>query len=457
MMPPDGQQELGAEWLSVIERQQQEIELLRQELEAAAASGHEGALSPLRCSASRRGSDASIASSVSSLAFSVLSTRDTLPMDSKRYAQICEKMERLRAALARKDARLQKARAQCSEGQKTAARLRDAVANARAEMETQRALFTQKLAVSQEAVDNAVEKAAQALIQNDGVKAELSQGKELEAELQGQIRVRSNALQAAEAAKEELQKELNRAQLEASRQTAEVRALQSEKNALKSKLEAIQQELTAKRQHDSEWSELGKQRQTLQQRVNELESTVQQQTVQLEQQAGTIEQQNQYIQRLEEEQALAQRASAVERAEDQMHAQHLLKNNISLQYQLQCEQARSHKLDEQVRELSETSQLLAEDMLQMKLKLAGRDQMLLKRGQKYAELAHAYRVLSRHAQAIELSERELVSVLIPTKKRLALLQDTLTRFCFELEGISKQMVASRSRLVHLDHRLLMNL
>ncbi|EGZ14347.1 hypothetical protein PHYSODRAFT_335987 [Phytophthora sojae] len=139
----------------------------------------------------------------------------------------------------------------------------------------------------------------------------------------------------------------------------------------------------------------------MQQRVNEPSSS------RLEQQGGTIEQQSQLIQRLKEEAT----------------------------YRLECDLARSHKLDEQIRELSETSQLLAEDILQMKLKLAGRDQMLLKRGQKYAELAHANRVLSRHAQAIELSERELVAVLIPTKKRLALLRDTLTRFCYELEGI----------------------
>ncbi|KAE8886939.1 hypothetical protein PF005_g15971 [Phytophthora fragariae] len=451
-MTPDEQQ-LGAEWLGVIERQQQEIELLRQELEAAAASGHGGASSPLRSSASRRGSDAS---SVASLAFSVLSMRDgssELPMDSERYAQMCEKMERMRAALVRKDAKLQKARAQSSERQKTTARLRDAVTNMRVEMDTQQAQLAHELAASQEAVDNAVEKAAQALMGKDVLRAELSRRKEVDAELREEIRVRTNAVQAAEAARKEMLKEVQRARQEASRQTAEMRALQSEKNALQSTLEAMQHELTAKRKCDSEWNELSTEKRNLQQRVNELETGVRQQTVKLEQQTRTIDEQNQEIQRLKAEQLLAERAAALERAEDQMHVQHLLKSNISLQYELECAQARNQRLEEEVRELSETSQLLSEDLLQIKLKVAGRDQILLQRNQKYAELVTAYRGLNRHAQAIELSERELVSVLIPTKKRLSLLQDTLTRFCFELEGISKKMVTNRNRELLLGRAL----
>ncbi|KAG6580042.1 Cytochrome P450 86B1 [Phytophthora cinnamomi] len=436
-----------AEWLGVIERQQQEIELLRQELEAATrreGAGH---------TASRRGSDAS---SVASLAFSVLSLRDCgseLPMGSERYARICEKMEHMRAALVRKDAKLQKARAQRSEGQKTAARLRDALADMQSHTETQRAQFAGELATSQEAVDKAVEKAARALMTSDGLRAELNQRRELEAELREEIRVRCNALKGAEAVSEGLHKKLMRIRHDLSRKSSEMRSLQSEKNALQSALQAIQQELTAKRKCDSEWDELVAGKKLLQQRVSELETGIQQRNVQLDQQAKTIDQQNQQIQHLRDEQVLAERASVLERAEDQIHAQHLLKSNISLQFELQCGQVRIRGLEDQVRGLSETSQMLAEDMLQVKLTVAGRDQMLLLRGQKYSELATAYRGLSRHAQAIEQSERELVSVLIPTKKRLALLQDTLTRFCYELEGISKQMVVGRNREISLGRAL----
>ncbi|KAJ8556644.1 hypothetical protein ON010_g9324 [Phytophthora cinnamomi] len=185
-----------------------------------------------------------------------------------------------------------------------------------------------------------------------------------------------------------------------------MRSLQSEKNALQSALQAIQQELTAKRKCDSEWDELVAGKKLLQQRVSELETGIQQRNVQLDQQAKTIDQQNQQIQHLRDEQVLAERASVLERAEDQIHAQHLLKSNISLQFELQCGQVRIRGLEDQVRGLSETSQMLAEDMLQVKLTVAGRDQMLLLRGQKYSELATAYRGLSRHAQAIEQSERE---------------------------------------------------
>ncbi|GMF51669.1 unnamed protein product [Phytophthora fragariaefolia] len=427
------------EWLGVIERQQQEIELLRRELAGSA-------LSPPRGTESRRGSDASVASSVASLAFSVLSMRDggsELPMDSERYAEICEKMERMRAALARKDAKLQKVRAQSSEEQKAAARLRDIVASLRSEMETQRAHHERELAASRDAVDKAVEKAARALMKNDTFNAELSKTEEVEAELREEIRVRSGALREADGARAEMQKELNRVRHESSRLVTEIRELQKERSALQSSLQAIQQELSAKRQCDAEWNEVNFQKQILQQRVNELETSVQQKNVQLEQQTKTIDHQNQQIQHLKEEQVLAERASAVERAEDQRHAQHLLKNNISLKFELESEQVRAHRLQEQARGLSEASQMLTEDILQIKLKVAGRDHMLQRSDQKYCELATAYRGLSRHAQAIELSERELVSVFIPTKKRLTLLQDTLTRFCHELEGISKQMVTSR--------------
>ncbi|KAF1773408.1 3-deoxy-D-manno-octulosonic-acid transferase, N-terminal [Phytophthora cactorum] len=395
----------GRRWLGVIERQQQEIELLRQEL--TAATSHDDACSSLE----RRGSDASLASSVASLAFSVLSMRDggsELPMDSERYAKICEKMERMRAALAKKDAKLRKARAQCSEGQKEAARLRDAMANLRSEMETQCAQRTRDHAASQVAVSEAVEKAAQALMKNDLLKAELIKLRGVEAVLREDIRVRSNAVKAADI----LQKELD--------QTRRLAAdTQSEKRALQDSLRSIQQELTAKRKSEND---VGVRAQMLQQRVHELEITVQQQT------------QNQQIQQLKEQEIVAERASTAEHAENQRHAAHLLKSNIVLQQELEYQQARRCKLQDQVQEQFETSQMLAEDLLQTQLQVAKRDRVV-------------------QLRALELSERELVLVLVPTKKRLALLQETLTRFCYELEGVSRQMVTSRNREVSLGRAL----
>ncbi|KAG6974043.1 hypothetical protein JG687_00000515 [Phytophthora cactorum] len=424
------------DWLGVIERQQQEIELLRQEL--TAATSHDDACSSLE----RRGSDASLASSVASLAFSVLSMRDggsELPMDSERYAKICEKMERMRAALAKKDAKLRKARAQCSEGQKEAARLRDAMANLRSEMETQCAQRTRDHAASQVAVSEAVEKAAQALMKNDLLKAELIKLRGVEAVLREDIRVRSNAVKAADI----LQKELDQTR----RLVADT---QSEKRALQDSLRSIQQELTAKRKSEND---VGVRAQMLQQRVHELEITVQQQTVHLAQQAKLIEQQNQQIQQLKEQEIMAERASTAEHAENQRHAAHLLKSNIVLQQELEYQQARCCKLQDQVQEQFETSQMLAEDLLQTQLQVAKRDRVVQLRGEKYCELLYEYRVLTRHTQALELSERELVLVLVPTKKRLALLQETLTRFCYELEGVSRQMVTSRNREVSLGRAL----
>ncbi|KAG7388834.1 hypothetical protein PHYPSEUDO_011668 [Phytophthora pseudosyringae] len=446
-----------AEWLDVIERQQREIELLRQEL-TAAASHDVDALSPQRCCSTteRRGSDASIASSVASLAFSVLSMRDDgseLPMDSERYAKICERMERMRAALAKKDAKLRKARAQGSEGQKVAARLRDAVANLRSEVETQRAQLARERAASQDAVDKAVEKAAQALMKNDVLGAELSQMRQVEAVLRDDLRVGSNAVKKADSARDRMQTELQQARQEVSRLANDVRALQSDKSSLQSSLQASHHELAAKRRSDSEWNEISRQNQMVQRRAGQLEATTQQQTAQLHQQARLIDQQNQQIQHLKEEQALAERASAVERAGDQRHAAHLLKENILLQQEVEYVHAKCHKLQEQLQERSETSQMVAEDLLQTKLNVAGRDQALMQRGEKYCQLLNEYRVLVRHTQALELSERGLVSILIPTKKRLALLQETLTRFCYELEGVTKQMVTSRNREVSLGRAL----
>ncbi|ETI51014.1 hypothetical protein L914_05374 [Phytophthora nicotianae] len=425
----------NAEWLGVIERQQQEIELLRQEL--AAVTSRDGACSSLE----RCGSDASLASSVASLAFSVLSMRDNgseLPMDSERYAKICEKMERMRAALAKKDAKLRKARAQCSEDQKEAARLRDAMATLRSEMDTFCAQHAREHAASQVAVNEAVEKAAQALMKSDLLSAELIKLREGEAALREDIRIHSKAAKAADIVREKLQQELD--------QTRHLAAdAQSEKTALQDSL--IQQE----RKSDSEWNNL--RTQMLQQRVNDLEATAQQQSIQLNQQTRLIDQQNQQIQQFKERQFAAERAFTAEHAENQRHAAHLLKSNIMLQQDLEHEQARCQKLHQQVQQQFETSQMLVEDLLQSKLKVTKRDQLLHQRGEKYCELLDEYRVLTRHTQALELSERELVSVLIPTKKRLALLQDTLTRFCYELEGVTKQMVTSRNREVSLGRAL----
>lgn len=440
---PDNQ---NAEWLGVIERQQQEIELLRQELAATTSHEDDGACSsPLRCS---MGSD----SSVASLALSVFLRDDgsQVPIDSERYARICEKMERMRTALAKKSAKLQKARAQCNEGQKLAARLRETVAMMRSETETQRVQLAREHATSQVAVDKAVEKAAQALAKNDLLSAELRKLRDVGVVLREDVCVRSNAVKMAGVAREEMQKELYQTRREAARLASDVRALQNEKSISQSSLQSIQQELAAKRKSDTEWNELSVQKQILQERVNELEVAVQQHVAQVHHQVRLIDQQNRQIQHLKEEQVLVERTFAVERGEDQRHAAHLLKGNISLQHKLEYEQARSHKLHDQAREVAETAQLLAEELLQTKLQVAERDQVLQQRGEKYCELLNAYRGLGRHAQALELSERELVFVLIPTKKRLALLQDTLTRFCYELEGVSKQMVTSRNRSVVLE-------
>jgi hypothetical protein len=431
----------GAEWLGVIERQQQEIELLRQELAVAAP--------PLGLL--RRGSDASIASSVASLAFSVLSARDEeVPMDSERYARICSQMERMRAALTSKDAKLQKARAQRSEAHRALVQARHSAETLRSELETQRAQLAREHAASQDAVDNAVEKAAHALIKCDELGAELSKLREKAAKLREDDRERSNAVQQAEIAQQELEKKLQDAQQKVEHQTSGMCALRIENNRLKSELQAVQEELATKRRRDSEWNELNVHKQMLQQRVKELELAVQRHVVQLHQNARLIDQQNERIHRLKEEQVLAERAASVERAEDESHAAHLLKNNIALQHELESEQSRNQKLLDQTREAFETSQLTVEELLQTKMEVAGRDQVMQHRGEKYCELLSAYRGLGRHAQALERSERELVSVLVLTKKRLALLQNTLTRFCYELEAVSKQMATSRNRSVLLE-------
>ncbi|KAH7460430.1 hypothetical protein KRP22_008387 [Phytophthora ramorum] len=422
----------NAEWLAVLERQQQEIELLRQELTARDGG-------PL----GRRGSDASTASSVASLAFSVLSMRDdALPMDNERYAAICDKMERMRAALVMRGAKLQKARARRSEANKEAESLRAAMEQLRSQVEAQRA----QLAASQDAVDQAVDTAAQALVKNDLLVAELNNLRETDAVLCQDVRARTIDMKAAEATRDEIQEQLQLAQQETTRLTTDMRVLQ---NAL----QRVQQELIAMQKWDSEGKELQVQSQMQQQRMRELDRTVQQQMAQVQLQTRLIDQQNQQIQQLKEEQVVAERSSAIERAEDQRHAAHLLKNNIALQHELECEQTRRRKLNEQVSEASETSQLLGEELLQTKLVIRERDRLLQQRGEKYCELVNAYRGLGRHAQSLESSERELVSVLIPSKKRLALLQDTLTRFCYELEGVSKQMVTSRNREVSLGRAL----
>ncbi|POM77725.1 Hypothetical protein PHPALM_4844, partial [Phytophthora palmivora] len=155
------------EWLGVIERQQQEIELLRQEL--AATGSNASSYCSERC-----GSDAS---SVASLAFSVLSMRDDASEFVDSYANMCDKMERMRAALVRKDAKLRKVRAQYRVGQEENARLRAAVTKMRSE--------TEMHVASQ---DKAVEKAAQALMKSDALSAELSKLREVEALLSQDLR-----------------------------------------------------------------------------------------------------------------------------------------------------------------------------------------------------------------------------------------------------------------------------
>ncbi|KAH7482508.1 uncharacterized protein KRP23_5675 [Phytophthora ramorum] len=189
----------NAEWLAVLERQQ-EIELLRQELTARDGG-------PL----GRRGSDASTASSVASLAFSVLSMRDdALPMDNERYAAICDKMERMRAALVMRGAKLQKARARRSEANKEAESLRAAMEQLRSQVEAQRA----QLAASQDAVDQAVDTAAQALVKNDLLVAELNNLRETDAVLCQDVRARTIDMKAAEATRDEIQEQLQLAQQE---------------------------------------------------------------------------------------------------------------------------------------------------------------------------------------------------------------------------------------------------
>ncbi|POM72949.1 Dynactin [Phytophthora palmivora] len=264
------------EWLGVIERQQQEIELLRQEL--AATGSNASSYCSERC-----GSDAS---SVASLAFSVLSMRDDASEFVDSYANMCEKMERMRAALVRKDAKLRKVRAQYRVGQEENARLRAAVTKMRSE--------TEMHVASQ---DKAVEKAAQALMKSDALSAELSKLREVEALLSQDLRV-------AERARDDVQKHLDGAHQEVSRLAMDVRILKGDKSSLQSELHDLQQELKVKRKNESEWNELSTQKNMIQQRMREMENIVKSQKAQLLQQTTLIDQQTQQIQHLKGEQGV---------------------------------------------------------------------------------------------------------------------------------------------------------
>ncbi|RLN92850.1 hypothetical protein BBJ28_00016575 [Nothophytophthora sp. Chile5] len=455
---PDAQtSEAAAEWLLLIERQQQEIEALRAELAGPGSSGCRspstkgGWASPPRYSSERRGSNASVASSVSSLAFSVLSMGNddtSVPMDSERYAKICEKMEAMRSALATKDATLRKARAQVREGQRVAGRLRETVAELRSLEEAQRAQLVRERAATQEAVAKAVDKAAQALVDRDCLKEKVAELEQTARSLRNDLETGANALKTTETSHGELQAELRRARQESTRMTNEILASRNEKVALQDENRRLQQSVEAQRSCEDKWGEVNSQKLALQTRVNELQSLFHQRNVQLKQQSEEIEQQRQQIRHLEESQARLKRSAATERADDQQHATHLLKQNLSLQHQLDIEHTWKLQHKAQSGELHETVQMLAEELHQSKSQTRFQVQMLTQRGEKYAALASSYRRLERHAQTLELSERQLSSLLLPAKKRLVFLQNALARFCYELEGVSKTMLANRNRLLH---------
>lgn len=420
----------AADWMAIIETQQQEIQTLRQALALGSAlEGYPVGADEVNGSAFNSPSKRPL-TPLSSTGSELLTTRyeDAL-VDAERYKAMCEKMQRVRSKLVKRDVQVRRARAQILAVQEEAKRYQQAAA----QLQIRVSELCMNLQRESTLKEEAIEKAAQSLMQCDRLGDELASQKVLEKALKAELQAHQERTQQVESSANNLHQD--KAHL-----VQEVAMLANDNAETQRELLLLQSSVLAEQVQVAQCEQLLEQNRELKERVPALDRVVQLQTDQMQKQ-------QQSLMELEIERAQQSIESQRERDDNKRHAVHLLQANIKLQLQVDTAVKRELCMKQRAQELQEANAMVAEELELKRLKDKHRQQQLRKYDDDYKLLLSSYRERVKASSNMELSRRDLMAALAQSKKKVAVLQSALETLDSEIQNLSKAVASNRNRCV----------
>uniref|UniRef100_K3X8F8 Uncharacterized protein n=1 Tax=Globisporangium ultimum (strain ATCC 200006 / CBS 805.95 / DAOM BR144) TaxID=431595 RepID=K3X8F8_GLOUD len=403
------------EWMVLVETQQREIEELRYAL--ASASGD--VLYSISSRSSIVTSQAPLSSPLSEGAFAFpLADKDAL-LSMEQYQNMCEKMQRARQKLVKRDVTIRNVRAQITATRAEIERYRQE--NAQLQIRVQQSATDLQRAVTVK--DEAIEKAAHARLQCETLTEERELFKKEALSLRAELQAQRVKFFEFEVSHDKLQPENAELQMR-------IIQISTGKDEHKQPTQesVLNEENTELRTRDL----------AFQHKVTELESMIQVQT-------SHMKRQQQALAALKESRAQLEHELQHQRGESKAHAAHLLQTNISLQHHLNNVLAHKQMHKHRAAECTERSQMLSEELELMRLRDKHRKLQLQKYEDDYCALFNVYKELVRAGRNMELSRRDLIASLRESKKRVHTLQEALAKLDMEIQNISKVVTTARSR------------
>lgn len=416
----------AAEWQRIVEAQQREIEALRLQVRAA-ATGAVDATTSSDDGNSRPLSALSPLSSELSAPLSCTSRLDgdgeRVDVDRDRFEALCHKLQRVRSKLVKRDVQTRTARAQITALQQQL----QSISTKRAELTAQVSALVLDLHRESSAKEQAIEKAALALMQSDMLKAQVERF---------DARAIAESL-VFESKAQELQRAVGTLEQENAGQKEEIAALASERHTLSLRLQAVAE---SERACGGQCANVRQQLQVTQDEVTRLTRALELQTCRTATQQQTV-----HALAVEKSQLRLDLETA--RDEHAVHAAHLLQTSLVLDQQLKASKRSEEEAKQRVREHDEQCAMAAEELELLRLKDELRQNQLHAYSEDYAMLLASYRDLVRASSGMELSRRDLRSDLVNTRKKVVVLHRALETLDAGIQKLSKVVATNRSRSV----------
>lgn len=262
---------LGIEWITIIEKQQQELEELRWHIaDKDSPSSNSSTRSAFPMSTKLPSNSKQLKTKLSP----EMDEINPLPLvDLERYADVCEQVERMHVELTQRDVELHELRANDVQLRKECEQYRSTLITCESELHIVRSNLTREVKCKEEAV----ERAAQAMIQCDSMEAALIERGETIEKLRNELRLRSDLAQKLERRQSRSQSDMDEYRERIAQMDADLHALRCTNEKLQLYLEGVNCQCDMAndqlQQHD-----------LMQQRIVELEQLVEQQNTELGQQ-----------------------------------------------------------------------------------------------------------------------------------------------------------------------------
>lgn len=437
------------EWLTIVELQQLELEELRARVAEATVSPvllqhleEEGVDAVLRpesagsvrsafgLGSQRTNRSSSSSSSASTASYSSRdSATDALPFDLQRFAKVCGDLEAVQQRLTKKEIKNGELRAKNRQLARQLDQIEREQRDGERRVQTLTTQLERELAAKQEAVD----RVANVMIQND----------ELEIRLHDATRV-ADALRSELAIRSDLTRELERRQSTTLGETIESREtiarLEGDLQRAQRELEIQSRALLVERERHAQHVCKSDSEAELRARIVELEGVLEIQTRQLARQQDAI---------VDLHRACTEMESKCdnERASSQLHAAHQTQANAALQNLLKENAIQIRSLTGSLAESEERARMQLEET---DAYAAWRRVALQRESQReevHSVVENSREKLEKAFRQVDAARRKAVAELVDTKKQLALLHSAMRGIDEELQHMNKTFVVFRARCV----------